>query len=352
MAGQSRPVPVTSRCGRRHAVVCLASRVLVVFSSRMTAEQILVLPTDDPATRAACARLHAAALAGPGVPARPDVGGTADLDARLLLTPPYLGGVSLHGAVDRDGSLVGCARLAWRDDVAHLSVAVRPDARGRGTGGRLVARAQAYAACRGLRGLVTEAPRQDPAASRIARRHGMVAVGHEVRSQLALGTAPTPPGQSWPGDPRYHVVRWHDRCPSGLLAGYARLVAALHPHEPLIPAAEVRYQEYTRVRAGLRGYAVGVVERHGARLVAVSTLHAAGSGRVAVQAETVVSPARRGQGIGRLVKRELLRSARRAEPALEVVETSNDAGNTGILTLNARLGFVPVGEQVVWSCAL
>jgi predicted GNAT superfamily acetyltransferase len=66
----------------------------------------------------------------------------------------------------------------------------------------------------------------------------------------------------------------------------------------------------------------------------------------------VVAAGHRGRGLGRLVKRALLGLATHAEPALTQVETCNDATNAGILALNASLGFRPVAEQVVWSCAL
>ncbi len=67
------------------------------------------------------------------------------------------------------------------------------------------------------------------------------------------------------------------------------------------------------------------------------------------QEDTVVSPAHRGRGLGRVIKAHMLRWLLADRPALELIETRTNADNVHMVRVNHRPGFVDAREVVTVS---
>ncbi|MBR7837152.1 GNAT family N-acetyltransferase [Actinospica durhamensis] len=364
---------------------------------RATAEDVLA--PDELDELVACQ--HAADLAD-----RPGEPPCARAELLAQLAPPYRGTRFVHLAHDRSGRLVGYARLgiygAFHRELAHATLTVHPSARRHGVGSALLEELAGAAAANGRRRLVLDGPR-NAATEAFARSSGLAVSSCDLRSRLTLAdpalaallaaaiaprrsgaperlaepspeapraesaargphrwhASETPPPASLPAPrsgPDLLALRWAGPCPEYLLDALTGTLDTLHadPDDPSVTPftpAEVRHRERAADRAGLREYTACLLDAETGSIAALSTAHTADGVR-GEQNETVVVPAYRGQGLAIRVKAYLVRELLRAEPGLRVLETYNAVGNTRILAVNRRLGFVPVDTHAAWTMPL
>ncbi|SDN99915.1 Protein N-acetyltransferase, RimJ/RimL family [Lentzea jiangxiensis] len=172
-------------------------------------------------------------------------------------------------------------------------------------------------------------------------------------SEAAVGGIAPPPG--------YRVEQWTGETPEHLLAS----VAATRQSIDDAPATRsaVRAPEWTpevvraeeaEARAGGVEQRVAVAVEEATGLVVALTdvpLHPGDLTRTH-WGTTVVMPAHRGHGLGRMVKAHLLRGLTADRPELEHVGTGTDSANSAMIRVNERLGFVTTREVVVVSRSL
>ncbi len=337
---------------------------------RATAED--VLPLDELDELVACQ--HAADLAD-----RPGEPPCARAELLAQLAPPFRGTRFVHLAHDRSGRLIGYGRLgiygAFHKELAHATLTVHPAARRHGVGSALLAELAGAAAANGRRRLVLDGPR-NAATEAFARSGGLAVSSCDLRSRLnladpalperltaaiparraAAARRAAPPHHPFPAPrsgPDLLALRWAGPCPEYLLRALTETLDTLHavPEDPSVTpftGAEVRHRERAADRAGLREYTACLLDPETGDIAALSTAHTADGVR-GEQNETVVVPAYRGRGLAIQVKAYLARELLRAEPALRVLETYNAVGNTRMLAVNRRLGFVPVDTHAAWT---
>ncbi|MFJ4845560.1 GNAT family N-acetyltransferase [Streptomyces sp. NPDC088733] len=282
-----------------------------------------------------------------------------DFEGSLAVGPPAT--EVEEWAVYDGGECVACARLEFpqEENTATATAAVfvvHPAWRGRGWGGRLAAFVRRHAAARHCSRVLLAADTADPAApthhfgDRIGAR--MVAVLHHLR--LDVAQAPRPEPLRGPLRLRF----WGSAVPGDLVAEAARLEAVLSADAPTggldrepQAAAVSRIRDFERMRAarGRRAYQCGVVDGGTGRMAAWTGLSMTRTNPDnALQAVTVVDPAYRGAGLGRLVKAHNLAACRAAEPRLTHVDTWNAQENAHMLRINTEFGYRRVGARQMW----
>lgn len=264
--------------------------------------------------------------------------------------------------------VVGDLRLPLVDNRhrAELLVDTRPRFRRQGLGGAMLRRLEEEAAALGRTTLGNEtawpysggpdgAGHPGP---EFARRHGYALALTDVRRQLTL---PVPAASldrlhaeaapHWSTGPAAYTVRsFHRPVPEELLAGWARVEAAvdteapvgdldLHPWTP--DAAAVREDEALLARQGRTSYATVALDA-GGEVVAYTELVVPATGRTAYQWGTLVLPEHRGHRLGLAVKLTNLRFLQWDRPDLMTVTTYNAESNAPMVAVNQALGFVPV----------
>ncbi|MCP3818229.1 hypothetical protein NLX86_08905 [Streptomyces sp. A3M-1-3] len=288
----------------------------------------------------------------------------ADLEGSLAVAPPATG-VEEWAAYDADRRCVASVRLEFpleeNTDVVTAGVLlVHPAFRRRGVGGRIAEFVRGRAAARGRSRvlLVADTGPGDPAATpghRFAASLGArsAAAFHHLR--LHIDAAPRP-------EPVHEPLRlrfWGSTVPEGLVAEAARLEATLSAEAPTgrigwdpQPSAVSRIRDFERMRIarGRRAYQCGIVDGRTGRIVAWTALSMTRANPDnALQAVTVVDPAYRGRGLGRLVKAHNLAVCRAGEPLLAHVDTWNASENTHMLRINADFGFTHAGTRWMWE---
>lgn len=191
-----------------------------------------------------------------------------------------------------------------------------------------------------------------------ARRHGYRLALTDVRRQLALPVhddtldrlhAETAP--HWSTGPAAYTLRsFHRPVPEELLAGWARVEAAVDTEAPvgdldLDPwtpdTAAVREDEALLARQGRTSYATVALDVSG-EVVAYTELVVPKTGRTAYQWGTLVLPEHRGHRLGLAVKVTNLRFLQWDRPDLMTLTTYNAESNAPMVAVNEALGFVPV----------
>lgn len=288
----------------------------------------------------------------------------ADLEGSLAVAPPATG-VEEWAAYDADRRCLGSVRLEFpleenTDTVTAGVLLVHPAFRRRGVGRRIAefvrGRAAAHGHSRVL--LVTDTGAGDPAATpghRFAAGLGArsLAAFHHLR--LRVDAAPSPD----PVDEPLHLRFWGSTVPEDLVAQAARLEAILSAEAPTgqidrdpQPSAVSRIRDFERMRIarGRRAYQCGIVDGRTGRLAAWTALSMTRANPDnALQAVTVVDPAYRSRGLGRLGKAHNLAVCRAAEPQLAHVDTWNASENTHMLRINAGFGFTHAGTRCMWE---
>jgi GNAT superfamily N-acetyltransferase len=290
-----------------------------------------------------------------------------DLVGSLRFAPPD---VALEDRVLRlSDRVVGVLRLSFPDGapVARVDqLVVAPDLRRTGLGRTLLDMAVDRARAHGRQRLTTvldepvrEVSEENPAtafaAAVDAEREDGVAGLHQWLDLLAddrpaIGSLPVPAG--------YEVRTWGTTTPDEHVADLSALEIGLGttpldgPPEDGGRAGGVHYArqfERMRVGRGRRAYHAGAISLESGRLVGYTSISkTTGNPEHALQGMTVVHTTHRGHGLGRVLKVANLAHARRAEPALRWVETTNDEDNEPMIGINAWLGFRPCCRRVSW----
>lgn len=261
--------------------------------------------------------------------------------------------------VRRDGRVVGALRLALPAGAPVIRVdqlLVHPVARRQGIGRALVAHAVGRLAEHGRTSLtatlsapVPGGPVVDETPSAFAAAVGALSVAGEgtglhqwldlaEHDPLADGVPAVPPG--------YRLVTWGTVTPDEYAVAVSSLEQSLGGG-PELPDEEIetsyaRRFEKMRIGRGRRAYHTGVVHEASGKLAGYTSISkTTGNPEHALQGMTVVHATHRGHGLGRVIKLTNLDQARRAEPALRLLETANAAHNTPMIELNAAIGFRP-----------
>jgi len=250
--------------------------------------------------------------------------------------------------------------LPMRDnrDNAFWTATVHPQRRRRGIGTHMCTHLEAVAKAQGRSVLGMEAHESD-AASAFAVRHGYVLkyVGVIRRMTIAqVGTdiieAAYAEGLAAATD--YEVVRIAGPLTDEQIAESLPVVASINdaPTDDLVIEDEI----FTPER--LRAYDDAQLGR-GARMYRVWARHrdtgeVAGHTVVAVEADrphigeqhdTTVLPKHRGHRLGLLLKADMVRWLRDAEPALQTITTDNAESNAHMIAVNERLGYRVLGRN-------
>jgi RimJ/RimL family protein N-acetyltransferase len=267
------------------------------------------------------------------------------------------------GRTTPDGPIVGLVAvdLPARDNthLGWLGIDVHPDHRRRGHGTELLAFGTDVARQAGRRVLGIDG--WDTAGSRaFAERHGFERKSAEVnRRQLLAELDWTVLDKLYDealraaGD--YRLLRITDAVPDGLLDDVVRMTAAINdaPTDDLDIEDEVfspeRIRAFEQAMAGWDRTLYRVVAQHkesgelgGHSLVGVERDRP----DVGWQLDTAVVRAHRGHRLGLLVKIDLLRWLREAEPKMATIDTWNAESNQHMIAVNEQLAYRIIGRAL------
>lgn len=280
-----------------------------------------------------------------------------DMVGSLRFAPPdtELEDIVVH----REGRVVGALRLALSAGAPVIRVdqlLVHPVARRHGVGQALFAHAVSRLAehrrtslTATLSAPVPDGPVIEESSSAFASAVGATPVVDEgtglhqwldlaEHDPLADGVPAVPQG--------YRPVTWGTVTPDEYAVAVSSLEQSLGGG-PDLPDEEIetsyaRRFETMRIGRGRRAYHTGVVHEASGRLAGYTSISkTTGNPEHALQGMTVVHAAHRGHGLGRVIKLANLDQARRAEPALRLLETANAEDNTPMIAVNAGMGFRP-----------
>jgi GNAT superfamily N-acetyltransferase len=268
-----------------------------------------------------------------------------------------------------DGAVVGVlkANLPTYDNtnLAWFDLEVHPAHRGRGHGSELLRSGldQARAGGRTIIGLSQwDLPKADkfarqhgfePKAVQVSRRQELAAIDWETLHKLYDEAVRASVG--------YELIRLTGALPQELLDGMVALTASINdaPRDDL----DMEDDQYSTER--LRAYEAAqaahdhTIYRVVARERATGAL--AGHSTIVVERErpqlghqhdTAVDRAHRGHRLGALVKADMLRWMREAEPGLAQVDTWNTESNDHMIAINEQLGYRILGRGIAYQRSL
>lgn len=287
--------------------------------------------------------LTAARTADLPAPSRGEVAGR--------LRVPLARGRAVHWASEEAIASLLLFTDGSNDHAAHLDLlTVRPDARRKGVGAALWQRVRAELVAQGRTSVSAEVDLGGPGQA-FAESLGfenvlpMAWYVQDVREARTRFGAQAP--ASIPAPPGYELLCWPGLVPDA----WAQAAAVAHGAMEDAPSGDLdqRIQTWTaeRLHAAHR-----LVLARGGALTTVAAVTPQGevaaytelvlpdpSGPRALQYDTVVAPAHRGQGLGRAVKLRMLAQTARQHPALRHITTSVADDNTPMLNVNAALGY-------------
>ena len=315
---------------------------------------------DDLATVTAAVELYNAAL-------------DTDCPAAIHDTPAAYAGYLRHGwdgerpevyaGRDADGRLVGLADVeasTWDNThLAWLSVLVHPQLRRRGHGAELLAFAERRAAelerrSVGMSGYDAEAARS------FATSHGFEQKAVEVqRRQVLADVDPASVDamnvQAARVATDYELLRLTGHTPPDLLGAVAEMTAAINDaptddldvEDEVFPAERIDAFETATLARGKRMYRViarhretGALAGHTVAVVEIERPE------IGFQYDTSVVRDHRGHRLGLLLKTDMLRWLRQAEPQLASLDTWNAESNDHMIDVNERLGYRVVARTL------
>lgn len=251
-----------------------------------------------------------------------------------------------------DGSeVVGYASVLLLGDIGVLELLVRPEARRRGVGARLLASAVRCADQEAFGALGVEVVGGTPAAG-FFEANGFQCAYVEVRCLLRLAAVDWTrmTGMAGRVAAGYRIEYHRDGLPEPMHEAYAEAKASVR----VSPVAdlELRPSSYDaeRLQASIATLRARGMTPHVVIAIDERTDTIAGLTEVVVpghrptradQYDTIVVPAHRGYGIGRAIKARMLTELRSAEPQLCDVQTWNAMGNEPMREVNNELGFRP-----------
>ena len=234
------------------------------------------------------------------------------------------------------------------------SITVHPAHRGQGIGTALLDALLPELGSRGCETFETWGVTKDSAGEHWAVARGFQVVASRVRQRLTISEAAlttTVPGG-------YRVERWIGAAPEHLLSSVAATRQSIHDAPATASAAQlpewtpemVRAEEAEARAAGVEQRVVVAVEEATGRVVALTDvpLHPADTTDTN-WGSTMVTPAHRGHGLGRVIQAHMLQWLRAERPTLERIDTSTDAANFAMIRVNEQLGFTTAKRTVVVS---
>lgn len=157
----------------------------------------------------------------------------------------------------------------------------------------------------------------------------------------------------------YDMLTWTDRCPDKYVDQMAVLMSRMSTDSPagqlhfdpeVWDAKRVRHVEDEWKQSGLESLVSVARHKPSGELAAYSVLQCSASKPwLAVQDDTLVAKAHRGNRLGMLVKLVNLRRLQVARPSVERILTFNAAENEHMLAINGALGFRPAGCSGEWQ---
>jgi GNAT superfamily N-acetyltransferase len=255
-----------------------------------------------------------------------------------------------------------------RTDNQHAAICVigvAPERRRLGIGRELVHVAAEYARAVGRRVLLGEC--SDAAGGpAFCAAVGAEPGVHGIRRLLQLERLTTSTlddlrREALPHAEGYELLCWPGAVPDEVATDVAAVLESMND----APVDDLEYEDERWDTDRLRRSERSAVET-GYRLTMVAARHVptgqlAGLTRLAVveddpswaqQWETVVVPAHRGHRLGLLLKLEMIRQLRVAEPALATIETDNAASNPYMIAVNEALGFEPLDRLTAYQLHL
>jgi ribosomal protein S18 acetylase RimI-like enzyme len=238
-------------------------------------------------------------------------------------------------------SAVGALRrhFAFRQDTRlALDLHVRPELRGQGFGGSLLVQLLARAGELGADVIRGYAPRDDRAWDALATRHSLQVVECDRFLLLEVDRATTPAGDGPDVRDLASEAAGSERETWQLEQA---LHAALDTSAPYVPETFPEWRARVLEAPASGPETVLVTRGPGGELAGICALRVcAAQPETVYHAFTGVSGSARGQGHGRALKQAAIRRARELGARRLVADTS--PGNTAMLTLNERLGYVAV----------
>jgi len=254
--------------------------------------------------------------------------------------------------------------LPHRDNthLAMVRVTVHPAIRRRGLGARLFDTAVELAGAQG-RTLVVVNCWDGTAGVEFAKSMGMDRASHEVkRTQNLLSVDETGLASLASAARRhaggYDIVRLAGRTPAEMLADIAAMAGAINDaptddldiEDMVFTPDRVEAFESAQLAHHRRLYRVVARERATGELAGHTYVGVDGQRPWhATQFDTSVVREHRGRRLGLLLKAEMLRWLRDAEPNLERLETWNAASNAYMIGVNETLGYEVIAEVVGWQ---
>ena len=255
-------------------------------------------------------------------------------------------------AVREDGATVGVAELATGTTdnlhLAELEVHVHPAHRRRGIGRALHDHADRLRRADGRRTVVGElsvaAGDPAPVGAAFAEALGFATV--HVEEHLVLPLPADPPRVAPP--PSYDVLTWRDRCPDEHLDAYLTLRNQMAVDVPtgevdqapvLLDAERLRIQEGRTARSYRQ--VVAAVRHADGAMAGYSIVFCAHGELDALQDDTLVMPAHRGHGLGRVLKLATLDVLAREHPERRALHTWTDPENHPMRRTNEAFGYRP-----------
>jgi GNAT superfamily N-acetyltransferase len=326
----------------------------------MVSLRIEPLDPDDVAAVAAVSALYAAADA-------------ADRPWHPPYRPAFIRTLATHGWDDGPiqfflgrngaGTLVaaGDAFLPSRDNrhTALVGANVHPEHRNAGAGTAVLDHVESLATEAGRTRLFTGGPESDAGRRFVERRGyalGSVGVDRHVDLRAAGDDAiqaAFDEAAALASD--YELLRVAGPMPDDLVDAYAVAAAAINDaplddleiEDEIFDAERVRRYEQGQIGSGRRLYRVLARHRQtgdiaGHTVVAVET-DPPGYG---LQHDTTVVRAHRGHRLGLLLKADMMRWLRAAEPGTHTLATQNAASNSHMIAVNERLGYRVMGRSM------
>ena len=252
-----------------------------------------------------------------------------------------------------EGAIVGSAWAGFEWSVptpgkGRFWIGVLPAWRGRGIGGSLFERAEAYLRERSAWRLRTAALAGDAGSTRFLERRGFEQADVVRVSALELAGASLPEARAGEGvllaplrDARHREHDLYEICAAGELD-----MPGDEP-ETELSLDDWRLDDYGSPALTDEGSFVAL---HHGRAVALSFLTVDPERRLAYNLMTATLPAYRRRGLALAVKTAAARWA--AANGYERIVTENDEMNAGMLAVNDRLGYRPLQNRVRWVLEL
>ncbi|MFD5149247.1 GNAT family N-acetyltransferase [Streptomyces sp. NPDC058401] len=313
----------------------------------MTITALSVPPTDSEIDHwwAVLAAARTADRPGTAPPSRTEVAGA--------LRVPSVRGRSEYWATDDAVASLVLFTDGANEHTAFLDeLTVRPDARRRGAGAALWARAREELLADGRTSVAAEVDLGGPGQA-FAESLGfenvlpMAWYVQDVREARWVQGAQAAKGEAASTAPGYELHCWPGLVPDA----WAHAVAVAHGSMEDAPTGELDQQIQTWTAERLHAVQRKILDRGGA-LTTVAAVTPDGevaaytelvlpdpAGPRALQYDTVVAPAHRGHGLGRAVKLRMIAEEATRHPDLRTIATSVADDNAPMLAVNAALGY-------------